>query len=105
MSQPQRSPAKDVSPALDPIARQLLESLPASGAVPVDDLPVRWPLIRMHVPVLLDRLAAAGLVQLTPSATPGGAVAITGRGRAALATQSSAGSNRASTPAGLSVRK
>jgi DNA-binding MarR family transcriptional regulator len=75
----------DIQPVqLNPIARRLLEDLQRAGPTSEANLPARWPLIRMHMPVLLDRLAAAGLVRRTPSPESGGAVVLTELGEAAL---------------------
>jgi hypothetical protein len=98
---PRLEPAAET---LNPLERQLLGTLAAPDPVDIARIPSRWPLIRMHVPVLLDRLAAAGLVRLLPGPVAGGAATLTPRGRETLLGQP-AGSSRARTPSGLSVRK
>lgn len=96
-------PAAPRATVLNAMERQLLETLARVGPAPVTSLPVRWPLIRMHVPVVLDRLLAAGLVRRAPSlSTTGGPVVVTERGRELLAQL--AGSSRARTPFERSVR-
>jgi Mn-dependent DtxR family transcriptional regulator len=49
--------------------RQVLETLERTGPRAASRLPVRWPLIRMHLPLVIERLSAAGLVRVEPSAT------------------------------------
>jgi DNA-binding MarR family transcriptional regulator len=89
---------------LNVMERQLLETLDRGGPSAIGNVRVRWPLIRMHVPVVLDRLLAAGLVrELRSPPGDGRAVAVTEKGRRLL--RQLAGSSRASTPFGLSVRK
>lgn len=92
-------PRSDPAPTTEPdaIERQLLDTLARTGPIRVRELPVRWPLIRMHLPVLLDRLAARGALRLVP---PDGA----GDPATLVLPAQSAGSSRASTPFELSVR-
>jgi hypothetical protein len=95
-----RSPAPPRA-ALTVMERQLLETLDrGNGATPVGNVRVRWPLIRMHVPVVLDGLLAADLVrELRSPPADQRAVAVTGNGRRLL--RQLDGSSHADTPPGL----
>lgn len=97
MIRPLTRPAPMPEDGLNPLERQLLDTLARTGPIPAARLPVRWPLIRMHLPVLLDRLAAAGRIRLSP---PDGAPAP----ETLVVPAQSAGSSRARTPLELSVR-
>ncbi len=81
---------------LNVIERQLLDALERAGPIRVGQIPVRWPLVRAQLPAALERLAAAGLVRLSP---PGGA----GSRSTLVVPFQSAGSSRAKAPFGLSV--
>jgi hypothetical protein len=106
--QPVAAPAVDPRGDLSPMERQLLATIARLEPAAADRLPTRWPLIRMHLPLVLERLVSAGLVRVLPSAGVGGTATLTDLGRAALdqgPTYPSAGSRRARTPLELSVRK
>lgn len=77
-------PAAPPGAAPNLMERQLLETLGRIGPAPLANVPVRWPLIRMHAPVVIDRLLTAGLVRRLPSAAVGGVVDLTARGRQLL---------------------
>jgi hypothetical protein len=93
MDRPRHATAAAPGPACDlnPIERQVLMSLDPTAPSAITRLPVRWPLIRMHLPVVLERLDVAGLIRLAPSTTDGGAVVLTDRGREAHAACGPAG--------------
>lgn len=67
MTAPPSRPEASPRPGLTPMERQLLEILDRGGPVPASRLPVRWPLTRMHLPIVLERLAAAGLIRVESS--------------------------------------
>jgi hypothetical protein len=69
---------------LTPMERQVLETLARTGPCPAWRLPVRWPLIRMHLPLVIERLSAVGLIQVAPSAAAPATVALTLEGAAIL---------------------
>lgn len=77
-------PAPPVTASINPIERQVLETIASRGPTHAARLPTRWPLIRMHLPLVIDRLAAAGLVHDPSSPDNGGALRLTERGRAVL---------------------
>lgn len=77
-------PARHEATDVKPLELQVLRSLDRLDGVPMDAIPARWPLIRMHVPAAVERLVAAGLVAVTPTVEPGGAVTLTERGRRLL---------------------
>lgn len=95
MNQPHHATAAAARPAhhLNPIEWQVLLSLGPTEPSAITGLPVRWPLIRMHLPIVLDRLDAEGLVRITPSSTEGGAVVLTDRGRELRAAYGPAGTS------------
>ena len=64
--------------------RQVLETLARTGPCPASRLPVRWPLVRMHLPLVIERLSAAGLIRVAPSAAAPATVALTLKGVAIL---------------------
>lgn len=70
--------------ALTPMELQVLETLAGTGPCAASRLPVRWPLIRMHLPLVLERLSAAGLIRVAPSAVAPATVALTLEGVAIL---------------------
>lgn len=82
MMQPAATPRLD--PALTPMERQVLETLTRTGPCPASSLPVRWPLIRMHLPLVIERLSAARLIRVAPSAAAPATVALTLEGVAIL---------------------
>lgn len=50
--------------ALEAARRRILEHVARNGAVPVADLPARWPLTRHHARLVARDLALDGLVSL-----------------------------------------
>jgi DNA-binding MarR family transcriptional regulator len=72
--------AATLAAPLNPLELQFLRLLPALGPVPAGELPLRWPLLRLHLPPLLQRLEAAGLVVRLPG--PDQRIALTPAGRA-----------------------
>jgi DNA-binding MarR family transcriptional regulator len=69
---------------VNPLELQVLRAIERLDGAPMDAIPTRWPLIRMHVPAAVDRLVAAGLVAVAPTVETGGAVTLTDRGRRLL---------------------
>jgi hypothetical protein len=66
---------------------QILSALARTGSANEAGLPTRWPLVRMHVPVVIDRLLASGWVRCVAycERTMRRTVVITAAGRAVVA--------------------
>jgi DNA-binding MarR family transcriptional regulator len=71
-------------PEVNALELQVLRAIERLDGAPMDAIPTRWPLIRMHVPAAVDRLVNAGLVTVGPTIETGGAVTLTDRGRRLL---------------------
>jgi DNA-binding MarR family transcriptional regulator len=69
---------------VNPLELQILRAIERLDGAPMDAIPTRWPLIRMHVPAAVDRLVTAGLVAVAPTVETGGAVSLTDLGRRVL---------------------
>jgi hypothetical protein len=68
-----------------PLGRQVLEAL-AEAPRPVSELPTRWPLTRVHLRILIERLSDERLVEVAQGgAGEGPAVRLTGAGRRVVA--------------------
>lgn len=76
--------------ALETARRRILEHVARNGAVPLTDLPSRWPLTRHHVRLVARDLALDGMVSMaTRLGDRAPVLAITDTGRRTLETKGS----------------